>query len=280
MCSRYPEIGVLRWRRIQGGAVVAGMLMSFTAWAAAPPLRICADPDNPPFSQRDQSGFENRIAQLLADDLKRPLQYTWLRDRRGFVRKTIGAGLCDLIVGVPVGFPTLRTSLAYYRSTYYFVNRRDDATPLVSFEDPHLLHRRIGVQLIGIDPGTSPVGLALARHGATEHVVGFTAASDDRPPAERMVQAVAEGTLDSALVWGPQAGHFVQQSPVPLRLDRVQVPADLAQLPFQFAIAMGVRQDDEALLNDVNSFLIRRRTEIDAMLAARSVPRTDLRGQP
>jgi mxaJ protein len=170
--------------------------------SSAEPLRVCADPHNPPFSQRDETGFENRIASLLADALQRPLAYTWLLDRRGFVRKTLGAGLCDLIVGLPVGFPQVRSSQPYYRSAFYFVGRRD-GPGLASFEDPRLAQLRIGVQLVGIDPGTSPVGYALARHGAVERVVGFTLGEDQRTPAERMVEAVSAGRLDSALLWGP-----------------------------------------------------------------------------
>lgn len=265
MCFRFLEIAVgatLLW-------AAAG-----PAWAGEP-LRVCADPDNPPLSQRDGGGFENRIAQMLADDLQRPLQYAWLRDRRGFIRKTMGADLCDLFIGVPVGLPKVRTSTPYYRSSFFFVTRSGDSAPLTSFDDPRLPSLRIGVQLIGIDPGTTPAGLALARRGAAQRVVGYTLAGDDRPPAQRMVQAVAEGGLDSAVVWGPQAGRFVRQSTVPLRLNRAEAPPELAPLPFEFSIAMGVRPDDEALLATVEDFLHRRRADVDAVLAAHAVPRTD-----
>jgi mxaJ protein len=251
-------------------ALAAGHVAADTA----APLRVCADPDNPPYSQRDERGFENRIARLLADDLRRPLHYTWLRDRRGFVRKTIGAGLCDLVVGVPAGFAALQTTAPYYRSAFYFVERTD-GPGLSRFTDPRLPLLRIGVQLVGIDPGTSPVGYALARHGAVERVRGFTLTEAETTPTQRMVDAVAAGRLDTALVWGPQAGGFVATAPVPLRLLRARVPPDMATLPFEFDIAMGVRRGDDALQHTLDDFLRRRRGDIDALLAAHHVPRTD-----
>lgn len=260
MCSRFLE-------------VVALLLLAASA-RAAEPLRVCADPDNPPFSQRDESGFENRIARLLADELKRPIEYTWLRDRRGFVRKTLLAKRCDLVVGVPVGLPSVATTRPYYRSTFYFVTRREGSA-LHRFDDERLRGRRVGVQLIGIDPGTSPPGLALARHAPATQVVGFTPASDDHPPAQRMVDAIVQGELDAAVLWGPQAGAWVRQASVPLRLDRAESPPDMARLPFEFDIAMGVRWDDEALRRSLDDALERRRTDIDALLAEHAVPRTD-----
>jgi mxaJ protein len=210
---------------------------------------------------------------MMAQDLGRPLEYTWLLDRRGFVRKTLGAGLCDLIIGVPQGYAPVWTTRPYYSSAFFFVSRRDGPAP-ASFTDPQLPQLRIGVQLIGIDPGTSPVGYALARHGAHSKVVGYTLAEDSRPPAERMVDAVARGRLDSALVWGAQAGYFVRRSPVPLRVDEAQAPPDMAGLPFRFAIAMGVRKGDEDLLRTADGFLARRAADIDAVLSDYGVLRT------
>src|SRR4051812_9269631 len=123
MSSRCPERRAARPARLLGLACLLAAGLAAGAGEPSPALRVCADPDNPPFSQRDEGGFENRIARLLADDLQRPLHYTWLRDRRGFVRKTVGADLCDIVVGVPVGFRALQTTAPYYRSAFFFVNR-------------------------------------------------------------------------------------------------------------------------------------------------------------
>ncbi|MDR6535265.1 substrate-binding domain-containing protein [Variovorax soli] len=237
-------------------------------------LRVCAEPDNLPYSRQDQSGFENRIARLAADDLQLPLQYAWLPDRRGFVRKTLGANACDVIIGVPEGDERVLTTRAYYRSTYVFVQREDrtgDAPALSSFDDPRLPALRIGVQLVGNDLAATPPGYALARHGALRRVSGFTL-NGDGPPALRMVRAVADGALDAAVVWGPQAGYFAAQAGTPLRMSPAPAPADLG-MPFAFSIAMGVRKGDTAMQQRLDDFLRRRAADVDAILDAYFVPR-------
>jgi mxaJ protein len=241
------------------------------AGAASAPLRVCADPDNLPFSREDGSGFENRIAQLAAQDLHRPLAYAWLPDRRAFVRKTMGAGLCDVIIGVPAAFERTANTRPYYRSTYVWLERARDGAMPTSFDDPRLAQVRIGVQLIGNDMAASPPGAALAGRGLVRNVVGFPIVGE-RPSAQRMVDALAAGTIDAALVWGPQAGWFAARSPVPLRVAAAAAPADLKAQHFDFAIAMGVRHGDETLRHALDDFIARRHAEIDRILAEYSVP--------
>jgi mxaJ protein len=258
-------------------AVLLGLTAALPVLAADPPaslpqaLRVCADPDNLPYSHENGSGFENRIAQLAADDLGLPLRYEWLPDRRGFVRKTLGARLCDVIIGVPVGFERAATTQSYYRSSYVWVTPVATAA-LPSFDEPRIRQMRIGVQLIGNDMVASPPGYALARHGATDNVVGFPVPGDE-PAAARMVSAVARGQLDAALIWGPQAGYFASRSAKPMRVVPALAPADLPGQPFDFAIAMGVRRGDEALREALNGFIGRRRADIARILADYAVPR-------
>jgi mxaJ protein len=243
---------------------------------AQPPreaLRVCADPDNLPHSHRDGSGFENRIAQLVADDLKLPLAYEWLPDRRGFVRKTLGARLCDVIVGVPAEFERTLTTRPYYRSSYVVLERAQDA-PIASFDDPRLARMRIGVQLIGNDLAASPPGHALARHGHVMNVRGFPVVGEE-PAAARMASALARGELDAALLWGPQAGYFARRAGVPLRLRVLPAPPDLAGQPFEFSIAMGVRRGDEALRSALDEVIRRRQRDIERILDEYGVPRVD-----
>jgi mxaJ protein len=235
-------------------------------------LRVCADPDNLPYSSEDGSGFENRIAQLLADDMKLPLQYEWLPDRRGFVRKTLGARLCDVIIGVPVGFERTATTQPYYRSSYVFVQRAAGASPVRSFDDPRLARMRLGVQLIGNDLAASPPGYALARHGYTANVRGYPVPGE-QPAAARIVEAVASGELDGALVWGPQAGYFAAHARVPMRVGVLPAPAEAAGLPFEYSIAMGVRRGEPQLRERLNDFISRRQADIDRILAQYAVPR-------
>lgn len=236
----------------------------------APALRVCADPDNLPFSHANGSGFENQLAALLADEMGAELEIAWLPQWRGFVRKGITEGACDVLMGVPAGFERVATTRPYYRSSYAFVQRADAAPPLLDFGDPRLAALRIGVQLVGNDLAATPPGHALALHHAVKRVQGFPVLGA-QPAAERIVQAVAQGGLDAGLVWGPGAGWFARHSPVPMRVDLAQPPADLP-LPFSFAIAVGVRQGDEALLRQLDQAIARRHADIDALLRAHGVP--------
>jgi mxaJ protein len=248
--------------------------------AAAQPreLCVCADPDNLPFSHENGSGFENRIARLVADEMGAKLRYEWLPLRRGFVRKTMGAGLCDVFIGVPKDFEHLLTTRPYYRSSYVFVDGLR-ARGVENFNDPRLKSLTIGVQLVGNDLAATPPAYALAMNGHVENVRGFTIYGN-RPVAQRMIEALASGELDAALIWGPQAGYFAKRSTTPLELRVARSPPRLAELPFEFDMAMGVRRDDRALRDELDAIIDRRRTDIDAILAAYSVPRTDFsRGQ-
>jgi quinoprotein dehydrogenase-associated probable ABC transporter substrate-binding protein len=239
------------------------------AAGAANELRVCADPDNLPYSSRDESGFENRIAHLVADDMGAKLTWFWQEQRRGFVRKTMGAGQCDLFIGVPAGFERVLPTKPYYRSTYVAVTR-GGSRPFTSFDADELKDRRIGVQLIGDDLAASPPGYALTRAGAVANVRGFTVYGDG-PAAQRMVDAVASGQLDMALLWGPQAGWFAHRAKVPLVVTTTNAPAGLP-IPFEYSIAMGVRKGDTALRDRLDEILQRRRADIDAILASYFVP--------
>ena len=244
--------------------------LACTSALADAALRVCADPDNLPYSRADGSGFENRIAELVAADFGLPLEYAWLPDRRGFVRKTLGAGLCDLIVGVPAGFERTLNTRPYYRSSYVLLQRAG-GEPLRDFADPRLHQWRIGVQLVGDDLATSPPGYALAQSGVTDNVVGFPIPGE-QPAAARMVDALARGELDAAFVWGPQAGYFARASSAPLQLQRVDPPMKVATQRFQFAIAMGVRRGDTALRDRLDALLVRRHDDIARILADYAVP--------
>jgi len=249
-------------------AIVAGASIAQPA-----ALRVCADPDNLPYSHEDGSGFENRIAQLVADDFGVPLQYAWLPDRRGFVRKTMGAGLCDLIVGVPVQFERTLNTQPYYRSSFVLVAPAGRDVP-ADFADPRLRQWRVGVQLMGDDFATTPPGYALMQAGATDNVVGFPLPGE-QPAAARMVQALARGELDAAFVWGPQAGWYAQRAARPLQLHQVSAPAALRGQPFSFAIAMGVKRGNAQLRDRLDDFLVRRHADIARILDDYGVPRVE-----
>jgi mxaJ protein len=261
--------------------VAAFALLLLPAIAYARELRVCADPNNLPFSNSAGQGFENRIAEIVAADLGAKLTYTWWAQRRGFVRHTLKAGLCDLVPGTPANLEMLRTTTPYYRSSYVFISRQD-GPDVSSFNDPRLRELRIGVQLIGDDGANSPPVQALGRRGIVGHLVGYPVYGDysaPNPPA-RIVEAVASGEIDLAVVWGPLAGDFAQKQKVPLRITPVAPRIDGPQLPMIYDISMGVRREDDALRGDVNNALARHKAEIDALLAQYGVPRLDASGSP
>jgi mxaJ protein len=206
--------------------------------ASARTLRVCADPNNLPFSNREHEGFENRLADLVAGELKSTVAYTWWAQRRGYFRNTIGANQCDIWMGVPTGFDRMLVTRPYYRSSYVFVTRRDGPR-VTTLDDPMLRRVRIGVQLVGDDGQNTPPAHALAARHIVRNVVGFTLYGDylsPNPPA-RIVEAVAKHAVDVAVVWGPFAGFFANSH----ALDLTPVTPGLDDsLPFAFDISIGI----------------------------------------
>ena len=251
------------------------ILLLLPTAAQARELRVCADPNNLPFSNQRGEGFENRIAEILAEELDAELRYTWWAQRRGFVRNTINAGLCDLVPGIVTGFDTLRTTRPYYRSGYVFVTRSDRDLEIASLNDPVLRTVLVGIQLVGDD--NPPPAKALARRGIVDNIRGYMIYGDyaEPNPAARIVAAVAEREVDVAIVWGPLAGYFAAHGAVPLTISPVRPEVDGPTLPMIFDISMGVRRDEIALRDEIDAALARRRGDIDRVLAEFGVPRFD-----
>lgn len=243
----------------------------------AEPLRVCADPNNLPFSNSAGEGFENRIVSLIAAELDRPVEYTWWAQRRGFVRNTLNARACDLVSGTASGMELLVTTRPYYKSTYVFLSRHDRHLDVRSFDDDRLRRLKIGVQLIGDDGANTPPVHALANRGITKNIVGYTVYGDyaKRNPASRIVDAVANRQVDIAVVWGPLAGFFAKRSPVALDIVPVTPRIDLPYLPFVFDVAMGVRRGDSTFRAQLDEIIGRRKPAIDSILDAYAVPRVD-----
>jgi mxaJ protein len=260
------------------GLVTALLLIG--GGAEAHELRVCADPNNLPFSNAAGEGFENKIVALLAKDMGATVSYVWWAQRRGFIRNTLKTGDCDLWPGIASGVEMALTTRPYYRSSYVFVTRADRKLDIGSFDDPRLKTLIIGVQMIGNDAMNTPPAHALARRGIVDNVRGFMIYGDYRrpnPPAD-IVDAVAEGKIDVGIAWGPLAGYFAARAPVPLALRPVEPQADGPQWPMVFDIAMGVRHGDSAFKHEIDRLLMREHAAIGAILDAYHLPRLDASG--
>jgi mxaJ protein len=237
-------------------------------------LRVCGDPDNLPFSNERKEGFENKIAELIARDLGKSVQYLWWPHRRGFVRNTLRAKECDIVVGVPGGFDPVAPTRPYYRSTYYIVSRADRKPQIRTIDDPALASLRVGVHVIGNDYENTPPAHALGARGV--RAVGFNtfygAGAGNKP--EDIIDSLVARKIDVAVVWGPLAGYYAKRSPVPLTL--VALPdsdsKSTTRLPFAYNITMGVRRSDKAFRLQLDSVLERRSPEIARILQDYGIP--------
>jgi mxaJ protein len=238
----------------------------------APSLRVCADPAGLPYSNEKREGFENRIAAIVAKELGAKLEYAWWVQRRGFLRNTLQAGKCDVVIGVPVGLEMVRTTRPYYRSTFAFVTRKASGLgTLNSFDDPRLRALEIGVPLAG-DDGANPAPVhALARRGVIDKLHGFPLYGELGREIPAAAEAVEKGVVDVAILWGPVAGYAAQRSHASLTVVPVSEEAD-DSIPLAFTIAMGVRKDDPELALRLDSVLERKRDEISGVLRRAGVP--------
>lgn len=230
------------------------------------PLKVCADPDNLPYSNRAQQGFENRIADLLAQDLHRKLQYRWSRLGRGFIRSVLNSGECDVLITIPRTYPPVLTTPAYFASTYVFVTRKNRGLGVQSFDDPALRNMKIGVQVL--DDDYAPPAQALARRGVVGNIFGFDSTGNE---AGDIIRAVAHGKVDLAIVWGPLAGYYARQQHVALKITSVP-PFDPPGLPFRYELSMGVRKSDKELRDQLTKFLSRNKRAVNRILRSYGVP--------
>ncbi len=239
-------------------------------------FRVCSDPENMPFSNQKQEGFENRIADLIAKDFGATPTYVWWGQRRGFIRNTMNAtleeGRCDIVIGVPAKYDLVRTTRPYYRSTYVFVYPKGKGLAVKSLDDPVLKKLKVGVHLLGDDYTNPPPVHELSKRGVVDNVVGFSTFYSAENPASSIIDAVAAGRIDIALVWGPIAGYFAKRQRAAMEL--IPIPSGKGDLPFEFDISMGVNKKpgNEALSAQLQQVLDKRRAEITKILQEYGVP--------
>jgi mxaJ protein len=234
-------------------------------------LRVCADPNNMPFSNERGEGFENKLAELIAGKLGAKLEYTWWSERKSFVKNSLGQGRCDVVMGVPSALESITATKPYYRSTYVFVSRRDRNLNIRSLDDSRLVNWRIGIHVVGDD--YAPPAYALARRGITSNIVGFSLFGEygeTNPPA-RLIDAVARGELDVGIIWGPFAGYFAKGAKASLDVVPVS-PAVFLAVPFTYDISLGVRKGNEGFKAELDGVLESESVAIQQILSEYGVP--------
>ena len=249
------------------------LMLLASAFAAANQntLRVCADPNNLPFSNQRSEGFENKLAELIATTAGEKLEYTWWSERKSFLKNSLDAGRCDVVMGVPTALSSVAVTKPYYRSSYVFVSRHEDNLQIRSLADPRLAKWRVGIQVVGDD--YAPPAVALGRLGITRNVVGFSLFGKygEENPARKIVDAVACGDLDVAIVWGPLGGYFSKLSATPLYVVPVSPPMFLG-VPFTFDISVGVHKGNTSLEAKLEGILESKAAAVHRILSDFGVP--------
>jgi mxaJ protein len=247
---------------------------------AAPLLRVCADPNNLPYSNQQQQGFENKIAHMIADHMGLRVSYVWDRQGEKFFRQTLDAGACDVVMGVPAGMDEAATTRPYYVSSYAFLSRRDRHLEITSLDDPRLRTLKIGVHILGDEDDSLPPVHALIGRGIVRNLVGYSIFGHlgEKNPSADLIRAVVNREVDVAVVWGPLAGYFARHSQVPLEVTPIAADPKNPQLPMAFGIGIGVRPRDEGLRERLDAELARCQPEIRRLLVAYGIPQ--LRAMP
>lgn len=232
-------------------------------------FRVCADPANLPLSGREEPGFENEIATLIADKLGRPLETTWFPMGPGFIRKTLRAGVCDVVIGYAQGDELVQNTNHYYTSVFVLITRTED--PLAKVEtlsDPLLQGRRIGIVA-----GTPPAN-HLARNGLMMAAKPYPLVVDRRvqSPAADMLADLQAGEIDAAILWGPIGGPLAKGNEA-LAVMPLLKETDSPKMFYR--ITMGVRPGEQEWKRDLNSLIRRNQAEIDAILVKAGVPLVD-----
>ncbi len=232
-------------------------------------LRVCADPANYPMSTKDGTGFENQLAELVGAKLELPVQYTWYPMATGFVRNTLTAKKCDVVIGYAQGHELVLNTNHYFTSVYTLIV--PDNGPLTGIEtlaDPSLKGKRIGI-IAGTPPSAH-----LARNGLIGKAKAYNLVVDRRheSPAVDMLNDLETGEIDAAILWGPLGGPLVKEQHPDLKV----IPLVKEELPPRmfFRITMGVRQGEKVWQRKLNSLIRRNQDEINALLFDAGVPLT------
>ena len=236
-------------------------------------LRVCAPPSDLPFSDDKGGGFENKIAEIVGDELKLPVTYTYYPDTTGFYRNTLAARLCDVVIGVTSVNEFLQNTNPYYTSTFAIVYRADSGLDVEDLADPDLKDLSIGAVA-----QTPPVTI-MAQEGLLKNLRSYALMADTRydHPAQDLVADVAEGKVDVGVLWGPIAGYYAKLQNVPMTV--VPLVEEPPGVRLHFSISMGVRRNEADWKHRLNKVLQARAADIEAVLHAYGVPMLDRTGR-
>ncbi|BBL76317.1 methanol oxidation system protein MoxJ [Methylomagnum ishizawai] len=246
---------------------------------AAEPLKVCAAENELPYSNQEGKGFENKLAELIADGLGRTVENVWWQDPRYFIRDQLEQGLCEVVIGVDAEDPRLLTSTPYYRSGYVFVYRKEKGLKVEDFDSPYLAKAK----QIAFMPDT-PAELLLKKinryydqFNYLQSLVGFKARRNQyvRYDPEKLVKEVESGNADLAILWGPQAARYVKAAEGKLEMRVIpdhQTRADGEKVPFHYSTAVGVKKDNTALMDGINRVLREKAKDVQALLKAEGIP--------
>ncbi len=250
-------------------------------------FKVCADPVNPPVSNKAGKGYENEIAKLFAEQRQQPLEYTWFPQRIGFIRNTLKAYLpdtkefkCDVVMGVPTGYELTATTKTYFRSTYVLIYPKNKGWDSIkTVEDIIQLgdsqQQKLRIAMFDRGPGTTWI----QNHGLIDQGIPYQTMTGDGSlnTAMTMDQEFAKGNIDMAILWGPTAAYIYSINPDKF----VMVPMQSqAKMKFDFPISMGVRRKDKELLNQLNQLIDKNQDKIKEILRSHSIPLVDDKGQP
>ena len=239
-------------------------------------LRVCSDPHNLPFSNEAGEGFENKIADVIANELKVPVEYTWFPMSTGFVRMTLNSKRCDVIIGYAQGDELVLNTNAYYRSTYAIVTKSgSDIEGVDSLSDPKLKDKRIGLV------ANTPPGYLMARHGLMTKAKPYPLVVDTRfdNSADAMTKDLRAGEIDAAVLWGPFAGYYGSHGGDKLSVTTLKIDPELST-KMSYGVTLGLRPSDTDWKKQLNTILVKRRGDIEKILLAYGVPLIDDQDKP
>ena len=237
-------------------------------------LRVCSDPSNLPFSNRKKQGFENRIADIVGDELKEPVRYLWAPSGPGFARNTLNSDFCDIVMGYTIGSEVVQSTNPYYRSTYVLVTPKgSDLTGIESLDDPRLKGHSIGVFA-----ATPPVDVMLAK-GLMDKAQVYPLLVDHRfdSPLNTMMSDLKGKKIEAAIVWGPLVGLDVKNAGGALVMTLLL--KDVDRPGFSYRITFGIRHDEPDWKHKLEAVIRKRKTDINKVLVEYDVPLIDDSGK-